>query len=173
MKFKVLKPTNKIGTLELIGFGFLGTVIAVSLIAISLKISDKEIALNYSDSLPNYFFVVEKNLDFSKGDLVQFEHISIDKKFYRSGTKMIKKIIGVEGDVITFSGQDFYVNAKYFGTAKKLSTKGIPLEKNISKTLGQDEYFVWTPSKDSFDSRYAHVGYINKNQIKAKVIGAF
>lgn len=132
-----------------------------------------KVSFNSSDSLPNTVFFVEENASFSKGDLVQFLYKSNDKNFFPNNTKMIKKIVGVEGDKIEFKGREFFINGKSYGLAKLKSKRGQDLTKNISKTLGKDEYFVWTPHKDSFDSRYVHMGYISSKQITGTVVEAW
>lgn len=132
---------------------------------------DHKISRNdLSDSLPFSFFIIEFGSDFEVGDFVRFEYQSDDQRFYKNGMPMVKMLVAGPGDEVTFEGQSFFINQVYYGEAKKFSKSGKPLTKNVSKTLGEDEYFVYAPHPDSFDSRYISTGYISKSQIKGKSI---
>ncbi|GAB6071518.1 hypothetical protein JCM30760_26160 [Thiomicrorhabdus hydrogeniphila] len=135
-----------------------------------LYFNNLSLSFNTTESLPQSVFVVEENLPFTKGDLIQFEYKDDGKHFFADKTKMIKKVVGVSGDKVTFIDREFFINGKSFGIAKTHAKNGTELTPNISKTLDDNEYFVWTPHVDSFDSRYIHQGYISQSQIKGTVI---
>lgn len=130
-----------------------------------LKLTDKTIGLNFTNSLPNYFFVIDKNKAAERNDIVMFSSPEDDAGFIPEGAKFVKVLVGLPGDNVTFKEQKFFINGEFFGEAKTHSLKGKPLEKNHNHKLGADEYFVFTPHKDSFDSRYIYIGYISKEQI--------
>lgn len=149
---------------------FLG-LISFSALFISFK-NNYVIDINLTESLPQKVFLVEKNAGFKRGDLVKFGFETTDERFYENGTEMIKYLMGVPGDEVVFKGLDFYINGEYIGTAKSNAKTGEKLVLNQSKVLGEDEYFVFSPHKDSFDSRYAMMGYIHKHQIQGRVVYA-
>ena len=135
-----------------------------------LKLSGLTFGLNVSESLPQKVFLVKENEPFTRGEIVQFNHKEDEGGFFPNDSRMMKKVIGMPGDNVEFIGSEFYINGVKFGAAKDLSLTGKKLTKNTSKTLGDDEYFVFTPHPDSFDSRYIHMGYISKSQITGKVV---
>ena len=59
----------------------------------------------------------------------------------------------------------FYINDNYVATAKTHSLKGEPLTPSSEGVLGKGQYYVFTPHKDSFDSRYQKMGWVNQEQI--------
>lgn len=131
------------------------------------------IGINLSDSLPQKVFLIQKNASFDKGDYIQLSHQSSDEKFFKNGVMMVKQIIGSPGDKIEFKEREFFINGEHFGKTKPLSKDGRNLEQNKTKTLDKNEYFVYTPHKDSFDSRYTHMGYISPTQIVGKVVASW
>lgn len=161
------KHSNKISAVLLAIFILLSSVFGY------LKLTNQTIGLNMTESLPQTLFLVKKDEPFSKGDTIQFAHISDERNFIPTGAKLIKIVIGSAGDVVSFSGQDFFINGVQYGTAKMTSMKGESLTKNVSKVLEDGEYFVYTSHLDSFDSRYIHVGYIKDSQVIGKVVGAW
>lgn len=49
--------------------------------------------------------------------------------------------------------------------AKAFSLQQEPLEPGPQGLLAEGQYYVWTPHKDSFDSRYAKMGWIDAPQL--------
>jgi len=131
----------------------------------------------FTESLPDLIFVVEKGNEFERGNLVEFSYKNKTdtpmKMYFEDGSLFIKQVIGMPGDDVNFKDGVFYINGIEFGRAKEHAKDGKKLERNVTKTLGKDEYFVFTQHKDSFDSRYAYVGYINKSQVVGKVVTSF
>ena len=133
-----------------------------------------KIGINQTLSLPHLFYLIEKNpSEIKRNDIIEFDYYNKngngERFFYDNHVPFVKILAGVPGDEIMFKGDEFYINVLATGRVKELSTSGKPLTPNKSKTLGEDEYFLYTPSKDSFDSRYAYVGYVNREQITGKV----
>ncbi len=151
----------------------LGLVLIFGSIFGYLKITNQTIGVNITESLPQSLFMVKKGMPFSKGDMIQFTYKADEEKFLPDGSRIIKFVVGIPGDKIRFEGNYFFINGVKFGKAKEVSRTGKSLTKNISKILSEDEYFVFTPHPDSFDSRYIHMGYISKSQIVGKVVNAW
>jgi conjugal transfer pilin signal peptidase TrbI len=156
--------------LQAVLFGFL--VIFGSIFGY-LKMTNQTIGFNVTESLPQTLFLVKESEPFSKGDMIQFAYKADEEKFLPDGSRIIKKVVGVPGDVVRFEGNDFFINDVKFGKAKEIARSGRALTKNVAKTLSEDEYFVFTPHPDSFDSRYIHMGYISNSQVVGKVVLAW
>lgn len=138
-----------------------------------LKITNQTVGFNVTESLPQTLFLVKEGESFSKGDMIQFAYKADKEKFLPDGSRIIKIVAGIPGDVVRFEGNDFFINNVKFGKAKEISRSGRALTKNVAKTLSEDEYFVFTPHPDSFDSRYIHMGYISNSQVVGKVVSAW
>ncbi len=151
----------------------LGLVLITGTVFGYLKFTNQTVGVNITESLPQTVFLVKHGMPFSKGDMIQFTYNADEEKFLPDGSRIIKIVAGIPGDVIHFEGNDFFINGVKFGKAKEVSRTGKSLTKNISKTLSEDEYFVFTPHPDSFDSRYIHMGYISNSQIVGKVVRAW
>ena len=93
--------------------------------------------------------------------------------FAKEGHKVIKIIGGVAGDVVEQKNREFYINGKYMGYAKPLSKKGKALEIGFNGTIPEGKYFLYTPHKDSFDSRYKAMGLIDESDIIGTAIALY
>jgi conjugal transfer pilin signal peptidase TrbI len=71
----------------------------------------------------------------------------------------------VGGDLITRAGPRFYLDGEYLGEAKKYSLEGFPLVPSEGGVILKGRYFMWTPHKDSYDSRYQDIGTISSDRI--------
>ena len=92
---------------------------------------------------------------------------------YPKGVIFTKIVRGVPGDVVTRQGRDFYVNGDWVATAKEYSSKGYPLDVGPTGVIPAGQYFVMTHHPDSYDSRYATVGWIHQEHIVGKTIALF
>jgi len=88
-----------------------------------------------------------------------------------SGQKIIKRIIGLPNETITYKDGILLVNGKvveedFISDEEKLNTNRDDLE--ISLTLGDNEYYVLGDNRlISYDSR--NIGPVNKEQIKGRL----
>ena len=89
---------------------------------------------------------------------------------YPKGLGFVKIVKGIPGDVVTVQGRDFYVNGLKVATAKEHSLKGQPLELGPTGIIPPGHYFVWTPHKDSLDSRYRLTGWVKQEQITGRAV---
>lgn len=89
---------------------------------------------------------------------------------YENGTYVVKRLIGLPGDVVVFDGNSLLVNGEVVDEPYVTDVnynKGLLNEK---VTLGEDEYIILGDNRDvSNDSRY--FGAIKKSSIKGKVVG--
>ena len=121
-----------------------------------------KIGFNGTNSIDGYVFLIVKSRMPDKGELAAFW--PPENEFYKN-IWFVKYVKGVNGDFVQWNGNHFYINGKHEGVAKTHSKKGIALEKSYSGTLGVQQYFLWTPHKDSFDSRYSQIGWIHESNI--------
>lgn len=121
------------------------------------------IAINLSHSLPQKVWLIRYSQNPKKGDYVLFK-APLSVGLGENGT-VIKQVIGVPGDEIFRIGQDFFINRVYVARAKTVSLKQDPIEPGPQGLLAEGQYYVWTPHKDSFDSRYAKMGWIDASQL--------
>lgn len=125
-----------------------------------LLIAGRYYALSFSltKSLPHTLYFVAKGELPARGQLVAYRWKG--GAGYRKDSMMIKTLAGVPGDVVSRTGQDFYVRGEFVGTAKSASLTGQPLVPADAGILGSNEYFVSASHVDSLDSRYALVGRV-------------
>lgn len=158
---KYLKPTL-----------LLIVITSMLLIGQSIFSANYQIGVNVTNSLPGTLFLIEKdNLDLKQGDLVSFRNKNTI--LYPNKT-LLKIVTGKQGDKITIDSKSrsYGVN-KYQFFAKEFSRTGKKLEvfKFKKNTIPDNKYFVTTPAKDSYDSRY--FGFIDKSQIIGKAWAIF
>ena len=125
---------------------------------------------NRSPSLPYTLFVVNSlNKDVHTGDLVAFK--APDTAFADNKAKpdMVKIVLGTVGDRVTTDGENVYVTRVI--PLKKYSLMGRALQPIGDIELSDEEYFVFTPHEDSYDSRYAEIGIVSTDQIIGKAWG--
>jgi conjugal transfer pilin signal peptidase TrbI len=115
-------------------------------------------------SLPAHLWLVAVGRVPARGDYVAFRIPA--NRFYPSDHGGFLKIArGVAGDQVARRGREFFVNGESIGVAKTMSLNGLPLEPGPVGMIPPGEWFVWTPDVDSFDSRYADIGWLRKDQV--------
>lgn len=125
-------------------------------------------AVNMTQSLPNWAFWIDQDRAPVRGDYVFF-HVPatplITAHFGERPRLFGKRIYGMPGDVVTREGRTFFINGQPVATAKPVSQKGAPLALGPTGVIPPNHYFVATPHKDGFDSRYAEIGWISARQL--------
>lgn len=121
-----------------------------------------EVRYQVTESIPGVLYFIVKNKTPQKGDLAAFWP-PLNK--YYTNTCFIKYVKGVAGDKVARRGQQFFINGEFIGEAKMYSLKGdllVPIEEG---PIFNGHYFMWTPHKDSYDSRYKDIGTISSGRI--------
>ena len=88
---------------------------------------------------------------------------------YEAGTKMLKVMKGLPGDVVEIEGDTVNVNGKPVAFGLSLAEEKLGLKKESfsgKNTLGADQYWLFGTSHLSFDSRYW--GGVKSEQIYAR-----
>lgn len=135
---------------------------------------------NATRSLPQSWFLVHLNEEVSRGDYASF--LAPDNGIYPAGLWWVKRVAGQPGDVLTRSGLDFAINGQTVATARLVGLSGRSLTPlsvpTDSDTLGAyrlraGEYFVVGTHPFSYDSRYAPIGLIRREQLKGRAHALF
>jgi len=134
------------------------------LIPIALWVANNfRLVINTTNSLPQKVWILRLNKLPKKYDYIAF------KPPLKSGLPqnliLHKQVLGVGGDVVTRKDRDFFINDEYVATAKTHSLKNEPLKLGPIGILTEGQYYVSTPHKDSLDSRYEMLGWINRSLI--------
>lgn len=125
------------------------------------------VKINRTPSLPGVLYVIKAQEPISCGDTVVFQ-VGETNKYY-PGEHWLKKLMGCPGDTVSVKGRSIYINSTYAGTAKQFSTTGLALfPSHQYGVIPNDYYYAWAPHSDSYDSRYASMGLIHRNQIIGK-----
>lgn len=143
-------------------------------------IASGKLIVNVTPSLPQTFFWATKlkpDEELKPFDLVGYKPPTGEDVINPFNANFLKYVRGVPGDVITAQETDnattvFFINGEKIAEAKNADSLGHYLEAGPTGTLTEDNYFVWTPHENSYDSRYKTMGWINRNAmlVRAKPI---
>ena len=128
------------------------------------------VLINVSPSLPNWAFWVDRTVVPTRGDYIFFlppRSALLERHFGKEPRAFGKRVMGVAGDVVTRQGPVFFINGRPVATAKPRTRTGEPLALGPTGVIPRGCYFVATPHKDGFDSRYAAIGWI----CRARILG--
>jgi len=129
---------------------------------------DHALLVNATTSLSNWAFLIDRKRMPKRGDFVFFEPPPGPLLARHFGTRpqpFGKIVYGVAGDRITRSGRLFSVDGKAVALAKPATRFGEPLALGPTGIIPRGCYFVGTPHRDSFDSRYAAIGWVCRPRI--------
>lgn len=124
--------------------------------------------INASPSLPHWAIWLDKDAAPTRGKIVLFAPPPSELLTAHFGERpqpFGKHVLGMPGDVVTRQGRTFAVNGKVVAAAKPRSRKGEVLALGPTGTIPAGCYYVGTDHPDSFDSRYAAIGWICANRI--------
>ncbi|WP_449470020.1 S26 family signal peptidase [Sphingobium chungangianum] len=141
---------------------------SISLTTIADWREDHALLINASESLPNWAFVIHRNRAPERGDYVFFDPPAnaLVRRHFGDAPRMFGKIVyGMPGDTVAHVGADVAVNGKWVGRMKPRTRFGEPLTPGATGIVPQGCYYVGTPHKDGFDSRYREIGFVCAPQI--------
>lgn len=140
------------------------SVLWLGLIPLSIWfICHYQLAWNITDSLPEKLFLIEVGKLPQKEDYVMF--YAPGSSTLKQGETVIKIVKGIFEDEVSQESQNFYINGEKTAVAKTHSLKGRILQTGPTGKIPFGKYFVWTPHLDSYDSRYAEIGWIDESLI--------
>lgn len=89
-------------------------------------------------------------------------------KYYKKGELFIKYAKCLPGDKLEVKGLKYYCNGKYFATAKKTDSKGVPVKHFVyNGIVPAGKVFMYAPHPRSYDSRYW--GFLDTDKITGEV----
>jgi conjugal transfer pilin signal peptidase TrbI len=144
------------------------TLSAAGLGAIATWRDEHALLINATTSLPNWAFVLHRTQTPQRGDIIFFvppESALLARHFGPELHSFGKIVVGAPGDRITTSDRTFLIDGRPVATAKTASRRGEPLALGPTGILPPGCYFVATPHPDSFDSRYAAIGWVCRPRI--------
>lgn len=121
------------------------------------------LSINWTDSLPNWAFVVDRGGEPKRGDLIEF--IPPENAFYQD-VAFVKRVVGVPGDEVSCEGRQFVIDGEVVAVAKEVSQSGVPLGRGPCGVVPDGHFFVLTPHPDGFDSRYKEIGYVARDRVR-------
>lgn len=136
---------------------------AASLSALASFRESHALLINASPSLPYWAIWLDRDAAPARGDLILFAPPAsplLVRHFGKGPMIFGKRVAGGAGDQVTRRAATFFVNGRTVAVAKPFSRSGEPLLPGPTGTLPPRCYFVATDNKDSFDSRYAAIGWI-------------
>lgn len=143
--------------------------------ALDDAVSQRLFLVNRSPSLPNWAFLVKRGELPIRGDTVFFAPPAtplVTRHFGVRPAPFGKIVYGIPGDVVEHEGADVFVRAangqgarRKVATMKPRSRLGEVLEAGPVGTIPVGCYYVGSPHKDGFDSRYAAIGFICRSRI--------
>ena len=87
-------------------------------------------------------------------------------RHFGSNKQMFGKIVyGMPGDTVEHRGNTVLVAGRVVSHTKPATRFGEPLVRGSNGVVPQGCYYVGTPHKDGFDSRYAAIGYACSDKI--------
>jgi len=120
--------------------------------------------INLNNSINGRLFWLNPHPEtLSAGNVVVF--LFKGSKYFRKGTKFIKVLACLPGDVLNVKGRCFYCNGHFIGCAKQTDRQGNPAPLfKYNGRIPPDRYFVIGTNRDSYDSRYW--GFVERKDIK-------
>ena len=126
-------------------------------------VSHYRFMINATGSLPNFGFLVKLGTyPIKDGEYAAF--YPPHNKYYND-KPFIKIVGGLEGGTVIEQDRIFYVGEKEIGYAKETSIKGDKLDPGPVGVIPPGQYFMYSPHRDSYDSRYSQIGWIPRSRI--------
>jgi conjugal transfer pilin signal peptidase TrbI len=144
--------------------------------------SNYQLGWNRTDSLPYSLFLIHKGEAVKKGDIVAFAWDGGGKYAwmspFKTGSTMVKYVLGVPGDHIRADADgEYLINDVPHAHTKKFTKTGKPLtpllQPGSTMKIGENRFYVGTPHKDGFDSRYEMVGLLESSRFFGNVYVVF
>jgi conjugal transfer pilin signal peptidase TrbI len=127
------------------------------------------IGLNFTNSVPERMVWLEHGALPQRGDLIIFRfEVDHGPAAKLNGTRWLKRVKGVPGDVVTVSGRTVYLNGELIGTAIERTPRGSVMTVIEPGVIPEGHYFIGGSATDSLDSRYREIGTVTRGQLIAR-----
>ena len=141
---------------------------ALALAALSEFARGHALMINVSPSLPYWAIWLDRSATPTRGDIVLFDPPASDLLTAHFGSDpqpFGKIVLGLPGERVSKAGRLFAINGRDVAFAKPVSLRGETLALGPTGTIPPGCFYVGTAHRDSFDSRYAAIGWICKDRI--------
>lgn len=151
---------------------FGGIVLIPTVLMLSSFLRHPVLIWNVTSSLPTGVYYVEGAYDY--GDIVAFdipEHFKPlvqERQWIRTDAYLLKRVVGMEGDIICIVHNRIYLNGKHFGETRKTDSKGRVMPQ-LNGCQSVREGHLWLMLADnplSLDSRY--FGQVDQQTVHGK-----
>jgi len=129
---------------------------------------DHALMINTSPSLPYWAIWLTRGANPQRGDIVLFDPPASELVRAHFGVRpqpFGKVVLGLPGDRVSETGRLFAINGEDVAIAKPVSLRGEPLALGPTGTIPPGCFYVGTAHRDSFDSRYAAIGWICEDRV--------
>ena len=127
-----------------------------------------QLAFNATASLPGSLYWLCPLQEVERDQVVALRPPA--NRFYPPGMRFLKRIEGLPGDRVSWLGRQVRINGRPLGRARTASRDGRPLPRGPAGVIPPGHYFVWTPHRDSYDSRYADIGWVARERVLARAV---
>lgn len=129
----------------------------------------KHIGLSTTDSDGYHLFWISDEVRpelITKGAYVTFDiHTDLIEKC--NPCRVVKRIACDEGEALLAEGGKYTCNQTYLGISKRFSKKGVPVKSlQYDGEIPKGQFFAMGSIIDSYDSRYAEFGLVEKGRVK-------
>jgi signal peptidase I len=114
---------------------------------------------NMTNSVPHTLFLVHTTSLPKKGEYALVDHPQFERF-------LIKKVAGLEGDVVDTNSSQILLNNQIVGALKERTSTGGKLTPIASQFIPAGKFFVLGESANSYDSRYANFGLVDHSQVR-------
>jgi conjugal transfer pilin signal peptidase TrbI len=147
-------------------------VIAVSLALVWMELttfSEKHLFLvNRSSSLPHWGFLIARGQAPTRDQILIFTPPPspfLNAHFGSDSAPFGKIVYGLPGDIVRHEGARVIIGDSLVGVMKDRSLRGEVLVAGPTGKIPPHCYYVGSPHKDGFDSRYLAIGFVCAHQI--------
>ncbi|MBP9776443.1 MAG: signal peptidase I [Alphaproteobacteria bacterium] len=157
--FKRLKPCFAKSSLKQGGKAFVLTFLSVGFFS-----EQVHFIKSTTHSMPEHYFIHFPHVKPKRGDITL-----VYNSFYQGN--LIKRIIGVEGDKISYDEHgEVWVGNKRVGTVYPTTRDGRSLKSIQPMIIPKGYVFLYAPHPRSFDSRYVEVGLVHRHQLQGRLL---
>lgn len=145
--------------------GVIYLILFVLVLVFSKGIGGKRLVINTTPSLPGHLYLLDENRKtLVKGNVVA---VIVPQNPFSKNRNFLKQVWGVPNDNVSFDKLgNFFIDGELKGIAKKaIEDTQQPLIHSEPGIIKANHYFLGTPHKDSFDSRYIYIGNIHEKNI--------
>lgn len=143
--------------------GFVSFIAGLYLVLAFMPFSVK---MTNSESVGHSVFIVTK-ANVTSGGLHRGDYVTVlDPSNPGSGTLFVKQVVGLPGDQVHVRGRSVYIGERHYGEAKTHARTGRALDVTQGGIIPDGFVYIFGGSVDSYDSRYAEIGFVPLSYLK-------